>query len=58
MVLRHEEGNELGMHSFADQLELAFKRVKSVIQSYPSKRIPIIQEEIRFWAQLYFPYNI
>ena len=48
MVLRHEEGNELGMHSFADQLELAFKRVKSVIQSYPRKRIPIIQEEIRF----------
>jgi len=45
MVLRYRVANELG---FEQQLDLALAQVKSAIKTYPCKRIPLIQEEIRF----------
>ena len=45
VVLRHSPADEMGLEK---QLDKALRRVKANFQNYPSKRIPLIQEEIRF----------
>ena len=49
MILRFYETNNFNKEAKSrDQIEEAFEVIKSAIAVYPSKRIPIIQEEFAF----------
>ena len=47
MIIRYcETSNYTSKHKNRDQIYKAFQRIKSTIAIYPSKNIPIIQEEL------------